>query len=253
MRKQIQLLLLSSVTWLPLIAKADLSEKREVTWGVSVGMNQYKEPNLMQLQGPEIGVHARLTGWSYTPHTQLEADVLFGKQNYTSKSSGDKDGVHNLETRWRAITPLFSDPSIRDSWYTGIALHTLWNDLRGTTTYAGVTYGGYQRSAYQLWWPVRWIPNDQWTLDAGLLIYGRHTSKLSEVSTSYQDITNTQRRGQYAQVTMNISLSQGDTLKPFVRYTHLADSNIVAMGGEYWLEPASHRWQVGAIWEFTAP
>ena len=109
------------------------------------------------------------------------------------------------------------------------------------------------RSCWALWWPVRWTPNEQWTLDAGLLIYGRHTSKLSEVSTAYQDITNIQRRGQYAQVALKLPLRSGHTLNPFVRYTHLADSNIVAMGGEYWLEPASHRWQAGAIWEFTAP
>ena len=253
MSKQIQLLLLSSVTLLPLIAKADLSEKREVTWGVSVGMNQYKEPNLMQLQGPEIGLHANVTGWAYMPRVQFESDVLLGNQRYTSKSSGSKNGVRNLETRWRALSPLFPNATARSEWHSGLALHTLWNDLRGETTYGGTTYGGYQRSAQQLWWPVRWTPNEQWTLDAGLLIYGRHTSKLSEVSTAYQDITNTQRRGQYAQVALKLPLPSGHTLNPFVRYTHLADSNIVAMGGEYWLEPASHRWQAGAIWEFTAP
>jgi hypothetical protein len=100
---------------------------------------------------------------------------------------------------------------------------------------------------------MRWRIDDMWELDAGLLIFGRHTSKLSEVNTSYQDIVNTQHRGQYAQVAMNVALSNGESLKPFVRYTHLADSNTVAMGGKYWIEPESHRWQIGMVWEFATP
>lgn len=235
------------------MAKADVSENRAVTWGMSAGMNQYKEPNLMQLQGPEVGLHAHVKGWTYMPQTHFESDVLYGRQNYTSNQSGNKNGVANLETRWRALRPMLSHTADHPSWYSGLSLHTLWNDLRGETTYGGTTYGGYQRTAYQLWWPVRWTPNDQWTVDAGLLIYGRHTSKLSEVRNTYQDVTNTQRRGQYVQVGMTLPLPSSDTLHPFVRYTHLADSDTVAMGGDHWLEPASHRWQVGAVWTFTAP
>jgi hypothetical protein len=220
---------------------------------MSGSINQYQEPGLMQLKGPEVGLHARFRGLSEMPQTQFETDVLLGKQKYTSESSGSKTGVTNLETRWRALVPLFSDASTNEGFFAGLALHTLWNDLRGTTTFQGNTYGGYQRSASQLWLPVRWASGDVWELDAGILIYGRHTSKLSEANTNYKDIVNTQRRGQYAQIAMNVALSNGDSLKPFVRYTHLADSNTVAMGGKYWIEPESKRWQIGAIWQFGQP
>ena len=30
-----------------------------VQWGISAGLNQYKEPGLMRLKGPELGLHAR--------------------------------------------------------------------------------------------------------------------------------------------------------------------------------------------------
>lgn len=239
--------------WASTASSQDLPEPARVQWGVSGGVNQYKEPNLMQLQGPEVGLHMRAHRWAELPAAQLEGDFFLGKQKYTSEKSGSMNGVTNLETRWRALAPVFSDAPTNEGWFTGLAVHTLWNDLRGTTTFQGTTYGGYQRSAIQLWLPVRWASGDLWALDAGLLIYGRHTSKLSEVNTSYQDIINTQRRGEYVQVAMNVPLSQGDSLKPFVRYTHLADSNTVAMGGKSWIEPESHRWQVGAIWEFAAP
>jgi hypothetical protein len=224
-----------------------------IQWGVSGGMNDYKEPGLMRLKGPEVGLHARFTNWAEMPHAHWEGDLLLGKQKYTSVSSGSMTGVTNLETRWRALVPVFSDAPTQEGFFTGLALHTLWNDLRGTSTFNGETYGGYQRSAAQLWLPLRWASADGLEVDAGLLIYGRHTSKLSDVNRSYGDIVNTQRRGQYAQVAMTVALGNGDSIKPFVRYTHLADSNTVAMGGKNWLEPESQRWQVGAVWEFSAP
>lgn len=232
---------------------AQAPDTTPVTWGVSAGMNQYKEPDIMQLKGPEIGLHARTSQWPHMPSAHFEADVLLGRQNYTSKNSGSMNGATNLEARWRAMVPLFSDAAPHEGLFAGLALHTLWNDLRGTSTYNGQTYAGYQRSARQLWLPVRWSSGDVWEIDGGLLIYGRHTSLLSEVSRNYKDITNTQRRGQYAQVSMTVPLNQGDRIKPFVRYTHLADSNTVEMGGKNWIEPESNRWQIGAIWEFGRP
>ena len=222
-------------------------------WGVSGGMNSYKEPGLMQLKGPEVGLHSRVTNWASLPNAQFEGDILLGRQKYTSVSSGSLSGVTNLETRWRVLLPVFSDTPTHEGFFAGLALHTLWNDLRGTSTFNGQTFGGYERSARQLWLPVRWASGDMWEIDGGLLIYGRHTSMLSQVNTTYTDITNTQRRGQYAQVSMNLKLDNGDHLRPFVRYTHLGDSNTVAMGGKNWIEPESNRWQIGAVWEFAAP
>lgn len=233
-----------------------------VQWGISAGLNQYKEPGLMQLQGPEAGVHARSTHWAEMPNAQLEGDILLGKQKYTSVKSGSMNGVTNLETRWRALTPVFSDTATNTSLLTGLAVHTLWNDLRGTSTFNGTQYGGYQRSAMQLWLPLRWVGGDAWELDAGLLLYGRHLSKLSDVGPSYSDAVNTQRRGQYAQLTLQVPMKDGKVIKPFVRYTHLADSDTVVIRGPQNVcpsgfctvtEPMSHRWQIGAIWEFNAP
>ena len=232
-----------------------------VNWGMSGGVNHYEEPDLMQLKGPELGIHARVNHWANMPTAQFEADVLLGKQKYTSAGSGSMNGVTNLETRWRALVPLFGDTTTESGWLTGLALHTLWNDLRGTTTFQGTTYGGYQREAAQLWLPLRWSSGDMWEVDAGLLIYGRHTSKLSEVGSSYSDAVNTQRNGQYAQLAMKIKLQDGDLVKPFIRYTHLGDSNTVIVRGPQnncpnslctATEPMSNRWQIGAVWEFSA-
>lgn len=216
-------------------------------WGISGGLNRYQEPGFMQLQGPELGVHATWT----LPSVQWEGDVLLGQQKYTSLDSGSMTGVINLETRWRGWVSLSNDSLTEPGLLTGLAVHTLWNDLRGTTTFNQTTYSGYERSAIQLWLPMRWTTGSAWDVDAGLLVYGRHASKLSQVNARYSDIANTQRSGQYLQANFHWVLEDGDTLKPFIRYTHLAKSNSVVMSGSTWVEPASHRWQIGAVWQFS--
>ncbi len=147
-----------------------------VTWGVSAGMNKYTEAN-MKLVGPEMGLHAR--GVNVFPNTNwvLEGDVLLGRQNYTSTSTGSMRNVGNLETRWRVMGKIAPDTG----WSTGLALHTLWNDLQGVATdSSGNTYNGYQRSARQVWLPIRWTPTQASSFEVGSLISGKHTSSLSQ-------------------------------------------------------------------------
>jgi len=201
----------------------------------------------MQLQGPEMGVHVTRT-WS---SIQWEGDALLGQQKYTSRDSGSMTGISNLETRWRGFVSLADDIPAHSDFLAGLAIHTLWNDLRGTTTFNQNTYAGYERSAVQLWLPMRWSRPGMWDLDAGLLIYGRHISKLSQVNSHYSDLVNTQHAGQYVQATFHWACADGDTLKPLIRYTHLGKSNSVVMHGSTWAEPASQRWQIGVIWEFN--
>jgi hypothetical protein len=245
MHKNIQRLLLTSIICLPLLANADAPEKLGVTSGISLGMNQYKEPGSMELEGPELGFHMRSVNLPQWMNFQFEGDLLLGQQKYSSQKTGSLDRVSNIETRWRALAPLFGSPTSTEGFSTGLAVHTLWNDLRGTTS-TGNT--GYERSSAQLWLPVRWASGNAWDIDTGWLLYGRHTSKLSQASASYTDLVNTQHRGEYAQISVKVTLDQ-HTLTPFVRYTHLADSDLVNMGGQRWLEPDSQRWQIGAIWE----
>jgi hypothetical protein len=252
MHKSIAIFLLTLSTACHSWAQSEKPVSMVFNWGMSAGVNHYEEPGLMQLTGPELGTHARVTHWDTMPNAQLEGDVLLGRQKYTIAGSGSRNGVTNLETRWRALVPLFGAAPTESGLWAGLALHTMWNDLRGTTTFQGTTYAGYQRIAAQLWLPLRWTSGDLWEVDTGLLIYGRHTSKLAEVNSSYQDIVNTQRSGQYAQVTLKMNLANGEAIRPFVRYTHLADSNKVTMDSKTWLEPASNRWQVGVVWEFSA-
>ena len=221
-----------------------------VTWGISAGMNKYTEAN-MKLVGPEIGLHAR--GVNVFPNTNwvLEGDVLLGRQKYTSTSTGSMRNVGNVETRWRVM----GDIAPNTGWSTGLAVHTLWNDLQGIATdSSGQTFNGYQRTARQLWLPVRWEPGGASTFELGTLITGKHTSALSQADpAAYTDITNKQKRGTYLQASVALGLPNGDSLSPFVRLTHLSTSDVVAMGGKNWTEPNNRRLQTGVIWQFVSP
>ena len=221
--------LLTSTAW-----AQDSLANSGLQWGVSAGWNHYKEPHLMQLSGPELGLHGQI---QTDNQLQYEGEVLWGSQHYDSTSTGSMDHVSNVHSYWRVLTPVWGTHANGIS--AGLAYHTLWNDLRGQTS---TLNNGYQRIANQLWAPLRWRVNAQWQLDAGVLIYGRHQSNLSEAGRS--DLINTQRRGQYLQVSGHWPTQDGDTFTPFVRYTHLGDSNHLPGG----YEPASQRWQAGLSW-----
>jgi hypothetical protein len=232
---------------LPCAGQAQVPRNSLVQWGISAGVNQYKEPGLMQLQGPELGLHARAYNIATMPQLLLEGDVFLGQQRYTSTNTGSMDGVLNIETRWRALTPIFANNGHQHGLFAGFGIHTLWNDLRGRTS---TNSGGYERSATQLWLPVRWASHF-WEVEAGVLVYGRHTSKLSQANTSppSQDVVNTQKKGGYLQSKLNIQLDGRNVLSPYVRFTGLGDSDVV--NNTY--EPASTRWQAGMTWQFTMP
>lgn len=245
MHQKISLYFLSLLLALPCIGQAQ--QRPVIQWGIGAGVNQYTEPGLMQLQGPELGLHARAYNIAVIPRLQLEGDVFLGQQRYTSTSTGNMDGVPNIQSQWRALIPLLANTRDQQGLYAGVGIHTLWNDLRGRTS---TNSGGYERTATQLWLPVRWV-SPFWELEAGVLVYGRHTSKLSQANTMQpqQDVVNTQKRGSYLQTKLNIKMDGRHALSPYVRYTALGDSDVVNRA----YEPASKRWQAGVTWQFTTP
>lgn len=213
-------------------------------WQLSAAWQAYSEAQ-MSLKGPELGVHWQSRRWEAY---NLEADAHWGLQNYSSSQSGRLEQVHNLDTRWRALR----SPSVYSQWQYGLALHTHVNFLRGTTS---LGFGGYDRLSTQVWLPIRWqSPDPQpWTMDAGWLLWGEHVSRLSQANSSLQDVTNTQRRGVYFQVSQKISSSRGD-FEPYARWTWVDDSDIrqvtvnEQIKGAY--EPLNRRLNVGVKWQF---
>jgi hypothetical protein len=226
-------------------------------WSTSAGYNHYREPSIdMQLRGPELGLHLRASQLPHLPRWQAEGEVLGSLQRYDSPS-GQLNNVENVETRWRLLYQIW--PQGEHGLFVGPAVHTLYNDLRGITNRGAA---GYQRESLGLWLALQWrqplsadgalssLSNLE--LDAGGLLRARHNSYLSQANRNYPDIGNTQRKGLYVQAKLGFK-AENLLLQPFVRYTHLEDSEVttVALKGNTLtgtltgVEPASGRWQLG--------
>jgi hypothetical protein len=106
-----------------------------------------------------------------------------------------------------------------------------------------------------VWLPVRWHSDEAqpWTVDAGWLLRGEHVSRLSQANTRFQDVTNTQRKGVYLQVSKKVHSSQGE-FEPYARWTKVDDSDVkVTKMGDLTLrtyEPEHTRLQLGVKWHF---
>jgi hypothetical protein len=178
----------------------------------------------------------------------LEVDTNLGLQNYTSGQSGRLNQVLNFDTRWQALRVSSAQPQ----WQFGLALHSHANFLRGTTS---LGFGGYDRLSLQVWVPIRWhsASAQPWTVDAGWLLWGEHLSRLSQVNTRLEDVTNTQRKGVYFQVSKKVNSSQGE-LEPYARWTWVDRSDVreVALAGQVLgaYEPENTRLQIGVKWRF---
>lgn len=224
-------------------AQAQLEDNRDA-WQLSAGWQHYSEPQ-MQLKGPELGVHWQSrSGGPYT----WEADAQLGLQNYSSAQSGRLNSVLNLDTRWRALRASTAHPQ----WQFGLALHTHSNFLRGTTS---LGFGGYDRLSTQVWLPVRWqsLGDQPWAVDAGWLVWGEHVSRLSQVNARFQDVSHTQRRGLFLQLSQKVQASRGE-FEPYARWTWVDDSDVqlVNAAGQRTVsyEPENTRLQVGVKWRF---
>jgi len=242
----------------PFIAMSQTATAPLGMWSYSLGAQRYAEP-AMQLVGPEIGLHWRSRPLLGLGQAQLEVDALVGLQKYSSDTTGTMKNVPNIESRWRVLWPSTQWPNISY----GLALHTHSNYLNvNSPTTTG--HGGYYRQSTQFWLPFRFTDSgENWSalgpvksvsVDAGVLLLGKHFSKLSQVdSKAYTDINNTQHTGIYLQSKLNYSTASG-IYSPYVRWTWVDDSdkvNGLFLGTQGVIhEPMNRRLQIGVEWKY---
>jgi hypothetical protein len=244
---------------LPFMAMGQTTPAPAGLWSYSLGAQRYAEP-AMQLVGPEIGLHWRSRPLVGLRQAQLEADALVGLQKYSSDDSGTKKNVPNIETRWRVLWPSHLNPHLSY----GLALNTHSNYLNVEGRLTSTGRGGYERQSTQFWLPVRWSDSgENWSafgpvksvrIDAGVLLLGKHFSKLSQVNAkTYTDVNNTQHTGIYLQSQLDYSTASG-MYSPYVRWTWVDDSDKVngLVSGKQGVsnEPINRRLQIGVEWKY---
>jgi len=246
------------VAWfllIPFMATGQTTPAPSGLWSYSLGAQRYAEP-AMQLVGPEIGLHWRSRPLMGLRQAQLEADALVGLQKYSSDGTGTKKNVPNIESRWRVLWPSSLNPQISY----GLAFHTHSNYLNGLTSTGN---GGYERQSTQFWLPFRFSDSgENWSalgpvksvsVDAGLLLLGKHVSKLSQANANkYIDLNNTQHTGIYIQSKLDYSTASG-IYSPYIRWTWVDDSdkvNGLRVGHADYYEPINRRLQIGVEWKY---
>ena len=245
----------------PLWAQAEPAARLQ--WSSSAAYSHYREPSIgMQLKGPELGVHLRLSDLRGLGRLKLEVDLLGGAQNYSS-ADGQLERRRTFDTRWHALYRLLPEGSAQgqnsgqnSGLYAGLALQSSYSDLRGVVR-PGVE--GYERLNRSSWLTAQWrqslkldaLPRLQGLqLDLGHLLDGRQTSYLSQVGGGWRDATNKQPWGWQVQLQSTWTAERGLLLEPFVRYTQVGHSDTVIAGPKAVSEPANSRWQLGlkATW-----
>lgn len=239
----------------PFMAMSQIAPAPSGMWSYSLGAQRYAEP-AMQLVGPEIGLHWRSRPIEGLHQAQLEVDALVGLQKYSSDGTGTKKNVPNIETRWRVLWTSTQWPHISY----GLGFFTHSNYLQGTTSTGN---GGYERQSTQVWLPFRFSDSaDNWSalgpvksvrMDAGVLLLGKHVSKLSQVNANtYIDLHNTQHTGVYLQSQLDYSTASG-IYSPYIRWTWVDDSdkvNDLRSGKQNYYEPINRRLQIGVEWKY---
>ena len=157
--------------------------------GGAVSHGNFREPGLMQVQGPRLGVWAEkpmghLGRWQPTLRGLLQSSAM----HYSSPISGELPNVpdHELEVRVTALHPLGQSDEPRSPWawgvYAGLGYRLHYNDLRGTTSNGAV---GYQRLNQRLTLPlglqVKSASGITARLELSPALYGTHTTYMSDV------------------------------------------------------------------------
>lgn len=202
-------------------------------WGGGVFL--YKEPDVMQLSGPEVMLQLRYRpDAAYWPE-RLQADLGVALLRYTSTQSGNMDAVPALTGRGLALWRLHKseDAAI---WRAGLALDMVWTDLRGTSSTGN---HGYRRLGSKAWAVLERESVDGARTQIGALLQGRQDSLLSDMGS--RDISNTQRNGLYLAYQHHAIGEMA--LRPWLRYSQIGKS---AYDGPYF-EPRNRTLQVGVL------
>ncbi len=177
---------------------------RGLQLGVAASHGRYREPGLMQTEGPRLGVWAAYplaTRGQWQP--TLQGQVHTSAMRYSSTVSGELADVpdHELDLRMTGLRVL--NKGIGSPWgpmalgaYAGLGYRWHLNDLRGTTTLGAI---GYRRTNQRIYVPLGLqlsgsTPTSTVTasIEYSPALYGTHTTHMSDIGAT-QDATVSQK------------------------------------------------------------
>jgi hypothetical protein len=236
-------ILLSALPGLAAAAPPGAAVPDGLELGVVAYRYLYREPGLMQLEGPKVGVRGAYSRTDQTGKSgRIEGTVTYGKVDYDSNGTGSSENHDDTTVEARVLFGL--DFGVRSGRplmpYTGIGYRYLYNDLRGQST---TGHFGYRRESNYLYLPIGLAAragNLLAKVEIDYLLRGHQISYLSDVAPGLPDIRNDQHKGVGGRASVMFefgSMSFG----PWFNYWRIGDSEIAGGG----LEPKNRTTEGG--------
>ena len=181
-----------------------------------------------------------------------------GEVDYTSAGTGTMTGIPDYQVEGTAYYGIpFESTNKRITFFGGLGYRYLLNasGLKASST----GHYGYDRESRYMYLPLginyETAPSAQdsyWEFRGEYLylLYGQQTSKLSQVSSSYSDVTNDQEDGSGIKLTAKYHFDKKSGIEGYMDYWDIADSKVDVSGN--FMEPRNSTAETGIryFWKF---
>ena len=232
------------------------NEKKE--FGVYFGTKIYEERHpvdnsfFMSQDGWMIGVNTNSESYDDSSYFGFKNRFAYGQVDYTSAGTGTMQDVpdYQFETTGYLGIPFGSSDS-RTTIFSGLGFRYLLNASGLKLSSTG--HSGYDRESRYVYLPIGInFEKNSWELRGEYLyfIYGQQTSKLSQVSANYTDITNDQEEGSGIKLTAKYYSDKDIGYEYYMDFWDIADSKLDVTGN--FMEPRNTTSETGLriFWKY---
>lgn len=242
--------LMSSIIFFPVLTNAFEDKKNE--FGAYFGTKIYEERHpvdnsfFMSQDGYMMGLLLNNETYDDEIYTGFKTRFAAGEVDYQSNGTGTMSGIPDYQfetTGYLGLSPN-NNANSRTTIFSGFGFRYLLNasGLKQSST----GHSGYDRESRYLYIPFglnHEIKNWEFRGEYLYFIYGQQTSKISQVSSTYSDVTNDQEEGSGLKLTAKNYLQNNFGIEFYMDYWDIADSNIDVSGN--FMEPRNTTSETG--------
>ena len=233
-------------------------ENNKSEFGVYFGTKIYEERHpidnsfFMSQDGWMIGINTNSETYDDSAYIGFKNRLAYGQVDYRSNGTGTMAAVpdYQLETTGYFGIP-YEGSNSRTTIFSGLGFRYLLNASGLKLSSTG--HSGYDRESRYVYMPIGInYEKDSWEFRGEYLyfLYGQQTSKISQVSSSYGDVTNDQEEGSGMKFTVKYYLDKDSGYEFYMDYWDIADSNLDVSGN--FMEPRNTTSETGLriFWKF---
>jgi hypothetical protein len=226
-------------------------EDNKSEFGVYFGSKIYEERHpvddsfFMSQDGWMIGINTNSETYEQSTYLGFKGRAAYGQVEYRSAGTGTMSGVPDYQLEYTAYLGIpYENSNSRVTYFSGIGGRYLLNasGLKQSST----GHSGYDRESRYVYIPFGInFETESWELRGEYLyfLYGQQTSKISQVSSGFSDITNDQEEGSGMKLTAKYYFEEGMGYEFYMDYWDIADSKLDVSGN--FMEPRNTTSETG--------